>query len=670
MFLFKNNHTLIKSTLLFLSLTLLPQCEAKLPEITSKDVTEKTKEIMGAHATYKSLNPEIAKRILQNYLEELDPNKTYLIASEIKQWTDPSDELINRLIADYDKSNFTIFNDIFLVQERAIYRRRELEKSIDLNHLPKEVKASEFKKPEWAANQVALLERLTRLKALQVEASSKLNDEVKDKTLQRITKYQKQTEEEILVKDPIQRERLLLSNILKAMAASLDSNTVYFTPGEASQFLIHVQQRLFGIGAQLQDDIIGFKVIKNVPGGPADRGKELKEKDVIIAVNGEPVVGMNINDAVELIRGEENTPVVLTVIRNVAVDSGGTEQQKLDVKVVRGEVVLKESRYKSAYEPFADGVIGYVKLFSFYQDKGSSSALDLEKEISKLNSEHNLLGVILDLRYNTGGLLTQAVDVCSLFMSKGVVVSIKDEKGRVQKLRNIDGTMAWDGPLIILVNRSTASASEIVAQTLLDYGLAIVVGDDRTYGKGSYQTFTLSASEPEAVNPKGEYKVTRGAYYPVAGKTPQLTGVCSQVVVPGSISEEDIGEKFSKYPLLNDEIKPAFKDDLSDVPLFQRDRVERFYRYGMQEPQKTYAPYLDILKQNSAERVSTSANYQNFIKELKKKDNYNEEEMECFGQTDLQLDEAYQIMKDLIFLMHEKGVDVNIGTKKNQGIAS
>ena len=214
----------------------------------------------------------------------------------------------------------------------------------------------------------------------------------------------------------------------------------------------------------------------------------------------------------------------------------------------------------------------------------------------------------------------------------------------------------WDGPLIVLVNRSSASASEIVAQSLQDYGRALIVGDDHTYGKGTYQTFTLNTTKENTVNPQGEYKVTRGRYYTVSGKRPQLTGVVSDIVIPGAISEMDVGEKFAKYPLENDQIKPNFDDDLSDVPFYQRDKVRQLYKFNLQPILHIYDAYLPQLKKNNQERLAQDLNYQNFIKEIKKKDNVpvDEENLQHFGQADLQLTEAMNVMKDLIYLEHIK----------------
>ncbi len=630
-------------------------CEAKQPEIGPEDVTLKAKEIMKAHASHKKLTPILVQRILNNYLETLDPTKTYFIESDIEEWTHPSDELLQQIISDYNHNNFRTFEKIHEAFIRAIKRHHSIEQKIDYQNLPKHVRAEEFKDMTWTKSEEELANRLLRIRGLQVETAAKLNEDMREKSIQRITKRQTKYEEEMQVPQA-EREKIILANVLKATASALDAHTVYFTPGEATQFMINVQQKLFGIGAQLRDDINGFTVVKIVEGGPAALSKQLKVKDRIVAVNGEPVVGMDIGDAVDLIRGEAKSPVNLTIMRDSTAPDGTKKEEKLDVQILRDEVVLKETRFKSSYEPYGEGVIGYLRLYSFYQDRESSSATDLEEEINKLKKEHNLLGLILDLRYNSGGLLSQAVAVTGLFITKGIVVSIKDENGRIQHLRDLDGTMKWDGPLIVLVNRMSASASEIVAQTLQDYGRALVIGDDHTFGKGSYQTFTLTTADDEHVNPQGEYKVTRGRYYTVSGKTPQLTGVLSDIVVPGPISETEVGERFAKYPLENDHIKSNFDDDLSDIPFLQREKIRKLYKFSLQEKQDSYTPYLEKLKSNSQDRLEASLNYQNMLKEIKKKEDVDPDHMENFGQNDLQLAEAYAIMKDLLLMLKEKGL--------------
>lgn len=637
----------IGSLLLFVFIFSL---EGKYPELTPQDVVTKIHEIMALHATYKTMNDMIVKRALSNYLDELDPIKSYFIEPDILPWIDPSQETLNKVLKEYQTGEFTTFDEIFNEMVKAIQRRRKLEKEIP-KELPEHVDPNQFKDLKWAKSDQELLQRLIAIKALQMEAASKLSPFLKEKSMQRIEKRQTKYEEELLTKDPKLKADLILTKILKATASALDSHTSYFTPDEATQFMINVQQRLFGIGAQLRDDINGFTILKIIEGGPAYKAKELKVKDRIIAVHGEPVVGMDIEDVVDMIRGEENTPVVLTVVREVG-EKPKTKDITLDLSVPRGEVVLKESRLESFFEPFGNGVIVYLKLFSFYQDPEASSALDLEQKLNEIRKDHDVQGVILDLRSNSGGMLSQAVDVASLFVGKGVIVSIKDENGVVQHLRHVDSKVVWNGNLFVLVSRGSASASEIVAGTLKDYGRALIIGDDHTYGKGSYQTFTLNTAKGSKVNSKGEYKVTRGIYYTVSGHTPQLTGVLSNIVVPGPLSEVEVGEKYTNFPLKNDTISPSFEDRLDDIPSSQRERIRVLYQFDMQKKSNLYTPYLPRLIENSKLRIEQSKDYQAYFKELKKgsdeeHDEESPEKPSNFG--DLQLEETFNIMRDLIY---------------------
>lgn len=621
---------------------------AKLPDLNPEKTKGKMGEMLKEHATYKEVNPELAKRLLLSFIDELDPTKTYFIESDITQWTEPNEFTVNRVIDGLKNNNFAPFEEIRQKMIEAIKRRQNLDQQIDLKHLPEHVNPEEFRDMKWAKSEEELLSRLTRIKGLQVETSMKLTDDLKDKAIERIQKTESKAQKEILSTDQNQKERFLLTTFLKAFAGALDTHTTYFTPEEASQFMISVQQRLFGIGAQLRDDLNGFTVVKVIDGGPAAATKELKTKDRIVAVNGEPVVGMDILDVVEMIRGPEGSTVTLTIIRD---NPETKKEEKHTVKIIRGEVILKETRYEVASEPYGDGVIAYLRLFSFYQDPEHSSADDLKKEFEKIQKEHKVKGVVLDLRSNPGGLLSQAVTVTGLFITKGVVVTIKDSSGAKQVLRDTDGKTIWDGPLVVLINRVSASASEIVAQTLQDYGRAIIVGDDHSYGKGSFQTFTLDTAPGANVNPLGEYKVTRGRYYTVSGKTPQLNGVLSDVVVPGPLSNTEVGEKYGKFPLSGDKIEANFDDDLSDIPVAERQKVRLLYKFNLQQKLTKFTDSIGKLKSNSAVRIEKDKNYQTFLKEIKK-DGATEEEVqeEPFGKNDLQLQEAYNVLKDLIII--------------------
>jgi carboxyl-terminal processing protease len=644
----------------------LALCEAKtLSSLTNQRVKEKLAEIMEQHATHKFLTKELLRRSLLNFLEELDPYKTYFIEKDVTLWLEPSDEFLLKLSNCCDKADYSVFSQILDKMQQAILRRRELESQIDLANLSeqaadeKELKllASEFKDLSWTKSPEELKERLTKIQLLQQQAVGKLPENLRERGLKRIAKQKEKFESELLsLNTQVQRD-ILLTRVMKAITHALDSQTDYYTPEEAEQFIIHVQQKLSGIGAQLRDDLNGLTIVKIVEGGPAAVDGQLKAKDRIIAVNNEPIVGMDIVDAVALIRGPEGTPTTLTVIREKK-EGDDVVEEKLDITLRRGEVIFKDARYKVSSEPYGDGVIAIFHLYSFYQDSDSSSAADLTKALKELKQTHQIKGVILDLRYNTGGLLNQAINVAGMFITKGIIASIKDSKGNLQHLREMRGVALWDGPLVVLTNRASASASEIVAQSLKDYGRAIIVGDEETFGKGSFQSFSSNATISNKTNPEGEYKVTRGRYYTVSGKSPQLLGVKADIVVPGALSEAEVGEKYSKYPLGSDEIISHFNDDFSDLPFFERYQARLLYRHTQSMPSTLYESYIPLLKQNSTFRVKNNKSYQNFldlIKKISKEEEVDEVE-EAFGELDVQLEEATNIMKDLILLLHNEKI--------------
>lgn len=639
------------SALLFLCLFPFYLCASKPPQLTPQETKHKIQEILKAHVCHHQLTPELFKRALINYIDELDPAKTYLLESEIVAWTNPSESSLQEALEAYHKDILYPFKDIYKIMLSAIERRSELEEN--LNNLPATpaTQTINLKELPWATTPAQLQERLSHIRSLQLKAADKLDSKsTQMQFIQRLNKRRLSREKEIIGQNSKEQEQIILSFILKAVSSSLDSQTLYFTPTEANQFMIQVQQRLFGIGAQLRDDLDGFTVTKIVDGSPAAQAGTLKMGDKIIAVNQEMVVGMDIVEAVALVRGPQGSQVELTVLREVK-EGDISKEEKLSFVLIRGEIVLQESRLETTFEPYADGIIATLHLHSFYQDNHTSSADDLAAAINKLKQEHTIKGIILDLRENGGGLLPQAVAVSGLFLSKGIVVSIKDNTQQVQHLRHLDNRKIWDGPLIVLTSRTSASAAEIVAQTLQDYGRALIVGDAETFGKGTFQTFTLESNHFGKVNPKGEYKVTRGRYYTVSGKSPQLVGVKADICVPGPFSQMEIGEKHSKFPVATDAIAAHFNDDLSDVPFMHRQHIESLYKKDKQLIMTTYAPLLGTLQKNSQHRLDENKHYQALLKESAKEPD-NHDIFEFFQKTDLQLMEAKNIMKDLLYLMH------------------
>ena len=621
---------------------------AKPPELNSHQTKKKIEEILKSHVSIKKLDREIISRSLSNFLDELDPMKLYLTEAEVAPDVTPSDELLDAILQEYKQESFSTYKKVYGVMLSSIERRRALEKQVDETSLPEGIRGKEFKDISWAASPNELFERLTKIRSLQLDVAATLDQGTPELFIKRIAKRRLNHEEKLLTRTNGKRYDQFLPFVIKAISSSLDNHTVYFTPQEANQFMISVQQRLFGIGAQLRDDLNGFSIMKLLDGGPAILSGELKVGDRIIAVNGEPVIGLDIIEAVELIRGPKETKVLLTMIR--AQDDA--DDMRFDIEITRDEIVLTESRFEVNKEPYGDGVIAHIKLFSFYQDSSSSSSADIKRAIETLQEEEHLVGVVLDLRGNAGGLLTQAVAVTGLFIKKGIIVSIKDCNGQVQHLRSFNEIPVWDGPMAVLTNQASASAAEIVAQTLQDYGRALVIGN-HTFGKGTYQTFTFDGSSPSKINPQGEFKVTRGMYFTVSGKSPQMIGTQVDLEIPGGLSYIDVGERFAKFPLPNSSISPNFNDDLSDIHPFHRHKLRKSYKTNRQEPIDLYGRFLPTLKANSQERIAQSENYQNFL-EVLQQDEIDDEDLKPFGESDLQLDEAMNVMKDLLQLIQSE----------------
>lgn len=643
---------------LILSLSVLISATCNLfalgtpPQISPYETRIKVQEILRAHYKYKQITPELARRALGNFLEEIDPLKLYFTKNEIDKWLNPDPDLLDQIVQEFHRERFTVFESIYALSVDSIQRRARIEAKIAGSELPK-VKKEDKDWNDWAENDESLQQRLTVLSAMYQETANRFETEEQGEFyLQRVKNRKDLRESALIGSSESERNRNTLSYVIKAFAQALDTHTVYFTPEEASQFLIDIQQKLSGIGALLKDDMKGLLVVKIIENGPASKQKELRVGDRIIAVNHEPIIGLDILQSVDLIRGTAGTPVILTIVRESS-SARSAETERFDIEIVRGDVVMKESRYEYNVEPSGDGVIAHLRLHSFYQDQNSSSAEDLKKALAKIKKEHNVNGVILDLRGNLGGLLPQAVAVSGLFLKKGIIVSIKDYADNVQHLRNFSDEMEWDGPLVILTDKASASASEIVAQALQDYGRAILVGDESTCGKGSYQTMTLELGPHAKVNPQGEYKVTRGVYYTVSGKSPQLCGVASHISVPGMYSFMNFGESESKYPLENESISPHFQDTFEDVhPLYKR-RLRKAFSQNVQEPISYWNQFIAQLKENSMRRIANNERYQVFLLEAEKKE-FSEESLKKIGKTDLQLEETYNITKDLIYLSRKK----------------
>jgi carboxyl-terminal processing protease len=323
------------------------------------------------------------------------------------------------------------------------------------------------------------------------------------------------------------------------------------------------------------------------------------------------------------------------------------------VSLKAAPVVIDEERLSYTSEPYGDSIIGKLTLNFFYENaNGITAEKDILAAIEKLQKKGNLKGLILDLRENAGGFLNQAVKVSGVFVSNGVIVVSKYSGGAIRYLRTMGSKKAFSGPLIVLTSKLSASASEIVAQSLQDYGVALIVGDRRTFGKGSIQFQTVTSENADLF-----FKVTVGKYYTVSGKSTQIKGVLADIVVPSFFSPYPYGEKYLDNPLSNDSIHPSFWDSLEDIGGREREWMLANYIPNLQKEISVWKKMLPILKKNSNYRLKNDPNFKLFLKKMesirlsledkkimkdKNKDNY--------GVEDLQMQEAVNIIKDMIFL--------------------
>lgn len=350
---------------------------------------------------------------------------------------------------------------------------------------------------------------------------------------------------------------------LNSMVEQFDPHTNYFAPSDRDRFDLRMSGKLEGIGARLQKKNDYITIVEVISGGPVWLGKHMEVGDAILKVKQEDedeavsIVGMRVDDAVKLIKGPKGTKVTLTVKR---VD--GTIDEET---ITRDVVELEETYAKSTLIEKDDNKYGLVDLPAFYfdmRDYGErNAATDVRKEIENLKQE-GIEGLVLDLRDNGGGSLRTAVDIAGLFIKEGPVVQVASGGQRKEVLSDEDDEIVWDGPLVILVNELSASASEILAAAMQDYKRAIILGSEQSYGKGTVQNMVDLNRwvRNNDLGDMGSLKITTDKFYRVNGGSTQLEGVKSDVVMPDRYSYIDIGERDYDNPLPYDRITPATYD--------------------------------------------------------------------------------------------------------------
>ena len=348
------------------------------------------------------------------------------------------------------------------------------------------------------------------------------------------------------------------SVFVNSFVSQFDPHTFYFKPDDKEKFDVSISGKFDGIGARLSKADGNVKIVDVIIGGPVWKDKLLDVGDVILAVGQEDdelvsIYGMKLDDSIKLIKGPAGTVVTLRVKK--------IDGQIQDVKIKRDEVELEETFAKSTLISKNDSNYGYISLPKFYADfdnyKNRNSANDVKNEIIKLKN-NGIQGLILDLRNNGGGSLQTVVEMTGLFIEKGPVVQVKSIGNRKKVLYDRDPQVYWDGPLVLLINEMSASASEIISAALQDYNRAIIIGSEKSFGKGTVQNIVdLNRFISNTDYDMGALKVTTDIFYRVNGESVQLEGVQSDIIIPDSYMYIFNGERDEKNPIKWDKIGPA-----------------------------------------------------------------------------------------------------------------
>ncbi|NBT14239.1 MAG: tail-specific protease, partial [Planctomycetia bacterium] len=520
------------------------------------------------HFTRRPIDDEIARRWFDIFLEALDPMKVYFLQSDVDaflQKRDSLDDLVKRGDVSFA---YEVYNRFL---ERVDARLPLIERLLATpqDFTKQESIVIDRDDTKWAASE-AEAEDLWRKRIkydLLVQKMEKTPpEEAKDKLVRRYRSFAKRMHQ--MTADE------LLETYLSSLTSSLDPHTSFMSPGTLENFEIGMRLQLDGIGASLKAEDGYTTVAELVPGGAADKDGRLQKKDRVVGVGqgaeGEvvDVVDMNLNEVVKLIRGKRGTIVRLKVIPvgQTAPKIYDITRAKIELKdsEARGEVI--EEGRKADGSPYR---IGVINLPSFYMDmagarQGQAEYKSSTRDCKRLLDEFKQKGVdcvVLDLRNNGGGSLPESISLTGLFIDTGPVVQIKDADKRVQQYDDVDPGTSWDGPLVVLTNKFSASASEIVAGAIQDYRRGLVIGDKATHGKGTVQSLLdlgrqLFQRLPNAPS-LGAIKITMQQFYRPGGLSTQLEGVKSDVELPSLTTHLPVGEGDLHHAIAFDKVPAA-----------------------------------------------------------------------------------------------------------------
>ncbi len=619
-------------------------------ELKKADVKSTFEEMLALHVEHQKIDPLLYVRAIKIFIEQFDLSKMYLLDREVEDLLAISEKKIENGIKQYHADDLSEFDHINSLIQKAIMRvqnwRQEIERELALSAIDLQPTRGETYLA-YAKDEVLLKKRMhkTLVRILMEEKRINQIAEWSPKIREKIFTLWEgrfQRKEKNYLAAGAEKEHFLALHSLRALAKSLDAHTAYFSPEEAREMRTALEKQFEGVGVVLREGIHGVVIEDLVTGGPAERSGKIQLGDRIVQIDGEAIANKNYEEILKAMQGKGNKELRLGLQR-------GNKSKVHEVFLIREKITMSDERLQYTSHPLADGHVGVLTLPSFYEGgHGSSAESDMRDAIKKLKKEAPLKGLILDMRENAGGFLTQAVKISGLFITKGVIVISKYSRGEIKYLRNLDGRLFFDGPLIILTSRASASAAEIVAGALQDYGVALIVGDKETYGKGTIQYQTITDKEA-----KNFYKVTVGRYYTVSGRSTQIVGVKADIVVPTIFASYKIGERFLEYPLPNDQVASAYIDPLSDIDYRNRNWFQKNYLPNLHRPGDLWQRALPVLKENSQWRL---ANDKNFLQFLETQDKIKGRSARTFqriasppwGEEDLQMTEALNIMKDML----------------------
>lgn len=559
---------------------------------------------LSQHVKFSKRDSALQEKVVTQYLKRLDPSKIYLLKSDVE-------ELKKSLAKIFDKiqnKDCNVLREAQKLVTKRVQERTESAKKFlgpDYKFDSKVEFVFDPDKKNYPANAAEAEEFLKKYIHFQISnylATDMKLPEAKTNVIKSWDRVLKRTGE---VKDDD-----LHSGYLESFARALDPHSDFMPRDNNEDFKISMSLSLQGIGATLSSTD-GFTVVEDlVPGGPAFRSGLIEPQDKIIAVGqeGKPmenVIEMELRDVVRKIRGKKGTKVRLTILRKK-----GDGKSREDITLVRDEIKLEDQAASlSVIDKESNGKklkVGVINFPSFYSDArrgGRSSAADVKKLIAEARTK-KLDGLVLDLSNNGGGSLEDAVKVAGLFFAKGNVVkqSSRDESREEITLADLDPTVDWSGPLVVLTSRVSASASEIVAGTLKDYKRAVVVGSDHTFGKGTVQSVI---EIPPGSGELGALKVTVGMFYTAGGNSTQHRGVDADVIIPGAFDSDDVGEKSLDYSLPPSKI-PAFLSAEASTK-------EPAGTWSMVQPN-----WIPALAEKSKARVAKNDDFKKIIEELEK----------------------------------------------------